>query len=107
MHGTSARVSTVIIPAAALVTISASAPKARVRDERKAANDRARAKRAYRRQTHGKAVYRIEIGAPVIDMLLALEWLTTEAEADNPVAVGKAISAMLTDTAKDFLTRES
>jgi len=59
---------------------------------------RSAAQRAYRaRQRAGRIVAPVEVGADVVDLLVRLGWLA-EHEADDKVAIGKAIAAMLAAT---------
>jgi hypothetical protein len=59
-------------------------------------------KRYRRRHADGRAVARgVEYDADVLDLLIALGWLR-EGEADDPKQVGRAITALMEDTAKKF-----
>jgi hypothetical protein len=61
---------------------------------------RASAQRRYRqRQRDGRAVYRVEVDGEVVALLIRTRWLA-EADAGDKQAVGRAISAMISDAAK-------
>jgi deoxyribose-phosphate aldolase len=58
--------------------------------------------RRYRqRQRAGLAVYPVEVGADVLDMLVRLGWLA-DGEAGDAAQVSSAIAALLAATAKNM-----
>jgi hypothetical protein len=59
----------------------------------------ARTRRYRQRRQDGVAVYRVEISATVIDMLVRLGWLR-DGEATDSREVSRAIAALLADAAK-------
>ena len=60
---------------------------------RRARKDRARKRRHRLRQAEGRAVYSVEVGPEVIDLLCGLRWLA-EADAGDRRAVGAAIGRL-------------
>ena len=51
------------------------------------------------RQRRGVLVAQVEVSAVGLDLLIATHWLA-EVDAGNPAAIGRAISALLEDSAK-------
>ena len=66
---------------------------------RRRRTDRDRKARYRRRQAEGRAVYSVEIGPEVLDLLVATKWLA-EIDVSDRKAVGAAIGALLKDAAK-------
>ena len=67
---------------------------------RKPARRRADRKARYRpRQAEGRAVYSVEVGPEVLDLLVATRWLP-ETDASDRQAVGAAIRELLKDAAR-------
>jgi hypothetical protein len=73
----------------------------RQRYNRRCRLNRERVARCIARREAGRAVARVEYDGAVLDMLVRLGWLADDAATDG-AAVGKAISALLFDTAKNF-----
>lgn len=63
--------------------------------------NRERVRRYTARRETGLACYQVEVSGAVIDMLVRLGWLADTAATD-PRQVSKAISALLSDTAKNI-----
>jgi hypothetical protein len=66
-------------------------------DVRRRARERQRACR--RRQRNGHALYQVEAGGAVLDMLIRLRWLP-ENDANNDRRVAQAIANLLADAAQ-------
>jgi len=97
----------VIVPPAGELTIeTVRPPKVLNRDELQAAKDRERSNRRYRLAKDGSGIYPVQSGHDVIRMLIGLGWLA-ESDSEDRRHVAKAISDLLENSAKDFLTREN
>jgi hypothetical protein len=70
------------------------------RNARRRAHHADRARRYRQRQAAGRACYRVEIGEAAFRMLTKYGYLA-EAEATNPAAVGRAISAFVEESAAE------
>jgi hypothetical protein len=66
-------------------------------DVRRRARERQRACR--RRQRNGRAVYKVEIGPEILDLLIRTRWLP-ESDASNDRRVAQAIANLLADAAQ-------
>lgn len=62
---------------------------------------RERVRRYRARQAAGLAIYRVEVGAEVLDMLVRLGWLA-DGEAGDAAEVARAIGALLSTTSKSL-----
>jgi hypothetical protein len=62
---------------------------------------RERVARCVERREAGRAVARVEYDGAVLDMLVRLGWLVDGAATDG-AAVGRAITALIADSAKNF-----
>ncbi len=72
--------------------------------ERRRAADRDRQRRCRERRRYGGAMYRVEVNADTLDMLVQIGWLR-DADATDPRCVARAISALLADTANKLRQR--
>jgi hypothetical protein len=79
-------------------TTNRRAARSRAVVDRKRLLNRARVARRAVRAAAGLAVYQVEIGGEVLDMLVRLGWLQ-DGEALDRQQVNRAISAMLADAA--------